>query len=211
MQTRRAAPPGAENLKPLDRCRRRKGGAGVNLRVRERSRARIRALSLKGLVTDAAGTAVENTDYLPFGEEILVSSGDTRFGIAAYGSSGLLRHKFTGKERDSESGMDYFLARYYSGPMGRFTSPDAPLSDQFAAPPRAGICMRMSATIPLAMLIPQAVHARQSSGIRVAASVSEQLDTESLMRILACVRKLDSLRRHPQSRKLLLMLMVQAR
>lgn len=30
----------------------------------------------------------------------------------------------TGKERDSESGNDYFEARYYSSSMGRFMSPD---------------------------------------------------------------------------------------
>jgi RHS repeat-associated protein len=30
----------------------------------------------------------------------------------------------SGKERDAESGLDYFLARYYSGAQGRFTSPD---------------------------------------------------------------------------------------
>jgi RHS repeat-associated protein len=33
-------------------------------------------------------------------------------------------HHFTGKERDSESGNDYFMARYYSSAMGRFMSPD---------------------------------------------------------------------------------------
>jgi RHS repeat-associated protein len=32
--------------------------------------------------------------------------------------------KFTGKERDAESGLDYFGARYYGGALGRFTSPD---------------------------------------------------------------------------------------
>jgi RHS repeat-associated protein len=32
--------------------------------------------------------------------------------------------KFTGKERDAESGLDYFGARYFSGAQGRFTSPD---------------------------------------------------------------------------------------
>jgi RHS repeat-associated protein len=32
--------------------------------------------------------------------------------------------KFTGKERDSESGNDYFGARYYGSSMGRFMSPD---------------------------------------------------------------------------------------
>src|ERR1035437_4124747 len=30
----------------------------------------------------------------------------------------------TGKERDTESGNDYFGARYYSSAMGRFMSPD---------------------------------------------------------------------------------------
>jgi len=33
-------------------------------------------------------------------------------------------HHFTGKERDTESGNDYFEARYYSSAMGRFMSPD---------------------------------------------------------------------------------------
>ncbi len=33
-------------------------------------------------------------------------------------------HHFTGKERDTESGNDYFGARYYSSQMGRFMSPD---------------------------------------------------------------------------------------
>lgn len=34
------------------------------------------------------------------------------------------RSNSTGKERDSESGNDYFDARYYSSAMGRFMSPD---------------------------------------------------------------------------------------
>lgn len=34
------------------------------------------------------------------------------------------RSRFTGKERDSESGNDYFGARYYASSMGRFLSPD---------------------------------------------------------------------------------------
>jgi RHS repeat-associated protein len=31
---------------------------------------------------------------------------------------------FTGKQRDAESGLDYFGARYYASSMGRFLSPD---------------------------------------------------------------------------------------
>ena len=37
-------------------------------------------------------------------------------------------YKFTGKERDSESGNDFFGAKFYSGTMGRFMSPDRVLS-----------------------------------------------------------------------------------
>jgi len=33
-------------------------------------------------------------------------------------------HHYTGKERDTESGNDYFGARYYASSMGRFMSPD---------------------------------------------------------------------------------------
>jgi RHS repeat-associated protein len=32
--------------------------------------------------------------------------------------------RYTGKERDAESGLDYFGARYMSSSMGRFMSPD---------------------------------------------------------------------------------------
>lgn len=43
----------------------------------------------------------------------------------ALGYSGdAIRQKFTSKERDIETGLDYFLARYYSSTLGRFTSPD---------------------------------------------------------------------------------------
>jgi RHS repeat-associated protein len=37
-----------------------------------------------------------------------------------------IRSRSTGKERDAETGLDYFLARYYSGAQGRFTGPDSP-------------------------------------------------------------------------------------
>jgi RHS repeat-associated protein len=39
-------------------------------------------------------------------------------------------HKFTGKERDAESGLDDFGARYYGSSMGRFMSTD-PYIPQF--------------------------------------------------------------------------------
>jgi RHS repeat-associated protein len=44
--------------------------------------------------------------------------------------------RFTGKERDAESGNDYFGARYYASSMARFMSPDDG-SDQFTSSPQS--------------------------------------------------------------------------
>jgi len=44
-----------------------------------------------------------------------------------------LARKFTGKERDSESGLDNFGARYNASTMGRFMSAD-PLGGSLANP-----------------------------------------------------------------------------
>ncbi len=45
--------------------------------------------------------------------------------------------EFTGKERDAETGLDYFGARYFSGAQGRFTRPDVPLADQWEKDPQS--------------------------------------------------------------------------
>ena len=57
------------------------------------------------LVTDENQTDKARYDLLPFGEEIFAGVGG-RSGAIGYGSSLDHRQKFTGKERDSESGMD---------------------------------------------------------------------------------------------------------
>jgi RHS repeat-associated protein len=45
--------------------------------------------------------------------------------LAAAGSILSRKIEFTSKERDAETGLDYFGARYYSGAQGRFMTPDA--------------------------------------------------------------------------------------
>ena len=79
------------------------------------------------MVTDSNGTVQSLTDYLPFGEEI--QSGVGGRPAPYYPSDALavadgVTQKFTGKERDVESGNDYFGARYFSGAEGRFTTAD---------------------------------------------------------------------------------------
>jgi RHS repeat-associated protein len=47
-----------------------------------------------------------------------------RFGACSFSVAFWNGYKFTGKERDSESGLDNFGARYDSSSIGRFMSPD---------------------------------------------------------------------------------------
>jgi RHS repeat-associated protein len=70
-----------------------------------------------------ADGSVARHDYLPFGEDIPSTVG-SRGTVPGYGTSDNTRQRFTQKERDTESGLDYFGARYYSSPQGRFTSVD---------------------------------------------------------------------------------------
>jgi RHS repeat-associated protein len=85
------------------------------------------------VITDASGCAVFRQDYLPFGETILSSTGNPRLnatGGTICGTNGYLaaaspaRVQFTGQVTDSETGLDFFGARYMSNAQGRFTSPD---------------------------------------------------------------------------------------
>jgi RHS repeat-associated protein len=78
------------------------------------------------VVTDSGGNVKARHDYLPFGEEIPATIGG-RSSIPGYTANDTTKQRFTGKERDGESGLDYFLARYYSSAQGRFTGPDPTL------------------------------------------------------------------------------------
>lgn len=88
------------------------------------------------VVTDATGGVLSRHDYLPFGQEIASTVGN-RPSVAGYTGNPSLKQRFTGKERDEETGLDYFGARYLSGAMGRFTGPDAPLESGNAKNPQS--------------------------------------------------------------------------
>src|SRR5260370_21920948 len=65
------------------------------------------------VVADPNGAIEEESDYYPFGGERVI----TDLGIDN-------NYKFTGKERDPETGLDYFGARYYGNSIGRFLTVD---------------------------------------------------------------------------------------
>jgi RHS repeat-associated protein len=94
------------------------------------------------LVTDQLGTPrmvfdetgslanVKRHDYLPFGEDLLAGARATTPG---YGAADGVRQKFTGYERDDETGLEFAQARYFASAQGRFTGVD-PMTGQTADP-----------------------------------------------------------------------------
>jgi len=71
----------------------------------------------------ADGSVLWQGWFTPFGQEIINGGEQIIQGqVTPDGSNN--RYKFTGKERDAESGLDYFGARYYASNMGRWMSPD---------------------------------------------------------------------------------------
>jgi RHS repeat-associated protein len=71
-------------------------------------------LGSHSMVENATGTACEqDIDYYPYGG----AEHDNCPNVAQ-------NYKFNGKERDGESGLDNFAARYFASNMGRFMTPD---------------------------------------------------------------------------------------
>jgi RHS repeat-associated protein len=69
-------------------------------------------LKTASVTTDSAGNIKSESDFYPWGGELQFVSNDSN------------HYKFTGKERDSETQLDYFGARYYSNGLGRWVSAD---------------------------------------------------------------------------------------
>jgi RHS repeat-associated protein len=69
------------------------------------------SLGTTQMLVSSGGWPTWSGEFLPYGQEI-----DTNFSTNS--------RRFTGKERDVETGLDYFGARYYGSAMGRFVTPD---------------------------------------------------------------------------------------
>jgi RHS repeat-associated protein len=68
-------------------------------------------LGSSNVVVDDVGGWVNREEYTPYGE-------------TSFGSFARKRYRFTGKERDEESGLNYHGARYYAPWLGRWISTD---------------------------------------------------------------------------------------
>jgi RHS repeat-associated protein len=67
------------------------------------------------MILNSSGGIDSWNDFYPFGMQMDLRNGST---------SADARYKFTGKERDIETGYDYFGARYYDARIGRWMSVD---------------------------------------------------------------------------------------
>lgn len=74
-------------------------------------------LNSSSIITDAAGTKVEEIYYYPFG------------GTRTDTGSISVNHKYTSQELDGETGLYYYGARYYNPQLGRFISADSIVTD----------------------------------------------------------------------------------
>jgi RHS repeat-associated protein len=119
------------------------GGADVRWLVPDQ-------LGTPRIVLDQTGSLanVKRHDYLPFGEELFAPVG-SRTAAQGYTGGDAVRQQFTLKERDIETGLDYFLARYYSSTQGRFIT-----TDQFDGnPSRLFMSFDTSPSVPYANLL----------------------------------------------------------
>ncbi len=93
------------------------------------------------MTAEATGslTGMKRQDYLPFGEDLYTglrrNGGNGQYGYEPPAST--VRQRFTGYERDVETGLDYAQARMYANWQGRFTSPDPLLSSAKSLQPQS--------------------------------------------------------------------------
>jgi RHS repeat-associated protein len=77
------------------------------------------------VITNALGEVVSRRDFMPFGEDLYSGIGG-RTESLKYSLSGVdsVRKRFTGYQKDQETGLDFAEARYYNSSHGRFTAVD---------------------------------------------------------------------------------------
>ena len=72
-------------------------------------------------LTDEAGAITQTLNYLPYGEDWVDVHNNPNY---------LSRYKYNGKEKDPESGLHYYGARYYDSDISQWLSID-PMADKY--------------------------------------------------------------------------------
>ena len=111
----------------------------------------------------ATGAVLRYHDYLPFGEEWQPQT------------PAVDKRLFTDQQRDIESGLDYFGARYYRPDLGRFTT-------ERSARESRGSANRFSAMASVRLRAEQPVAIRRSGRPRVTSQYQRPLGRHGLER-----------------------------
>jgi RHS repeat-associated protein len=116
------------------------------------------------MVFDQTGSLanMKRHDYLPFGEELFAPISG-RSAAQGYSGGDGVRQQFTSKERDVETGLDYFGARYYASTQGRFTGTDPLLSSGRLEDPQTWNRYSYTLNNPLCLLDPTGMFTISSS------------------------------------------------
>lgn len=87
------------------------------------------------VITNAVGQVTSRRDFMPFGEELFPDA-VYRKASDKYGATDSVRQRFTGYQKDTETGLDFAEARYYNNAHGRFTAVDPLLASGKSADPQ---------------------------------------------------------------------------
>jgi RHS repeat-associated protein len=87
------------------------------------------------IIVNSLGEVVSRRDFMPFGEE-LEADGTYRTTTQKYGQPDRVRQRFTGYQKDEETGLDFAEARMYQNLHGRFTVVDPLLASGKSADPQ---------------------------------------------------------------------------
>jgi len=120
------------------------------------------------VITDENGQVVSTHKYLPFGEELSpVPSTNS--------------HKFTGHERDNETGLDYMLARYYSsGGTFRFGSVDPSAMSISLLNPQSWNRYSYAANNPVRYLDPDGKHNAEGHNTITDEALKDEMSEEAV-------------------------------
>jgi RHS repeat-associated protein len=112
------------------------------------------------VITNSSGTVTSRRDFMPFGEE-LFADGQNRTVGDHYSQSGQdsVRKRFTGYEKDMETGFDFAEARMYDNRYGRFTAVDPLLASGKSSTPQTFNRFVYAVNRPLALRDPTGLQA----------------------------------------------------
>ncbi len=88
------------------------------------------------IITNELGQVVSRRDFMPFGEELYNGVGARSENLKYGTNDDDVKQRFTGYQKDNETGLDFAEARMYANEFGRFTAVDPLLASGKSSHPQ---------------------------------------------------------------------------